>query len=429
MFFTLVPLLSWGAIPMTLEQCVQRGLVYNPEIKAYEFASEEAERGVEEAWGAFLPTLSVNYSYNKLRNSSDNERDTDYLNQSSDSFSTRLSQPLFTGFAGVAGLKHARANKDYRDTELRYIKNRLIRQINSSYYNLLYAKRRTEQWTESVGRLEEQEDIAEVWVEQRLAPQLRLHEVAAELSNARHELTRAISDQAIARAQLREWLALHPGEFIDVTGALDVLPDQPCDTLENCIKSALKLRPEIELSSLNIDMAEQDARSILARNMPRADIDAAWTDYTRDYSDSKRASDDRDYYSLTVNLSIKPFQGGRNIAAYRKQRTAIQRYRRQLDNQRNTIVTEVNTSFERLNQGYARIVDAKKTIEHASAAYDVATKSAEMGISSLEDLLDAELRLTRAELKLTDAYDAVQQARSELEYALGINVKADEAQL
>lgn len=425
----LLPTIAGATIPMTLEQCVQRGLDYNPEINAYQYASQEAERGIEEAWGAFLPTVSLNYSYNKLRNNADNERDNDYLNQNSDSFSTRLSQPLFTGFSGLAGLKHARANKDYRDTELRYIKNRLIRQINSSYYNLLYAKRRTEQWTESVKRLEEQEDIAEVWVEQRLAPQLRLHEVAAELSNARHELTRAISDQAIARAQLREWLALHPGEVIDVTGSLDALPEQPCGTLKTCIKSALKQRPEIQLSSLNIDMAEQDARSILARNLPRAEIDAAWTDYTRDYSDSKRTSDDRDYYSLTLNLSIKPFQGGRNIAAWRKQRTAIQRYRSQLDNQRNTIVTEVNTSFESLNQGYARIKDAKKTIEHARAAYDVATKSTEMGIYSLEDLLDAELRLTRAELKLTDAYNAVQQAHSELEYALGINVKADEAQL
>ncbi len=424
----LLPAFAGAAIPLTLDQCIQRGLNYNPEIIAYELASEEAARGIDEAWGAFLPTLSLNYSYNKLRNSSDNERDNDYLDQNSDSFSTRLSQPLFAGFSSVAGLKRARADKEYRDTELRYIKNRLIREISSSYYNLLYAKRRTEQWRESVQRLEEQQEIASAWVEQRMAPQLRWHEVAAELANARHELTRAISDQAIARAQLREWLALHPGEDIDVSGTLATLPELPCETLEACIETALELRPEVELNRLNIAMAQEDARVILARNLPRADLDAAWTDYTRDY-DTDYPSDERDYYSITLNLSMKPFQGGRNISAWRKQRIAVDRYRQQLAKQRNTIVSEVNTSFERLTQGYARIKDARKSIEHASAAYDVASKSAEMGMFSLEDLLDAELRLTRAELKLTDAYEAVQQARSQLEYALGTYVNLEQKPL
>jgi outer membrane protein TolC len=423
LIWVVLPLpLAVAAVPMTLQDCIQRGLEYNPEIKAYELASEEADRGIEEAWGAFLPTLSINYSYNKLRNNASNERDNDYLDQNSNSFSTRLTQPLFTGLSGVAGIKRARANKEYREAELRYIKNQLIKQVSMSYYNLLYAQRRTQQWRESVSRLAEQQEIAAAWVEQRLAPQLRLHEVAAELSNARHELTRAISDQAIARAQLREWLALYPGEDIDIKGNLDDLATKPCPDLETCIEDALNQRPEIELSRMNIEMARQDAKSILARNFPRAELDAAWTDYQREY-DTNYPEDERDYYSVTLNLSMKPFQGGRNISAWRKQRVVVDRYRQQLANQRNTIVTEVNTSFEKLNQGYARISDAKKTIEHARAAYDVAIKSTEMGMYSLNDLLDAELRLTRAELKLTDAFNAVQQARLGLEYALGKYVR------
>ena len=414
----LTPALLFAAVPMTLDECIQRGLEYNPEINAYELAGQEADRGVEEAWGAFLPTLSLNYSYNKLSNNASDESDSDYYDQNSDSFSTRLTQPLFTGFSGVAGLKRARANKQYREAELRYMKNRLIQEISRSYYSLLYARKRTQQWRESVSRLESQEQIAAAWVEQRLAPQLRLHEIAAELSNARHELTRAISDQAIARAQLREWLALAPGTEIDVKGSLEQRFANPCTNLDACIELALQQRPEIELSRLNIKMAEQDARAILARNLPRAELNAAWTDYQRDY-DNYDTSDKRDYYSVTLNLSMTPFQGGRNISAWRKQRIAIDRYRQNLAKQSNTIVAEVNTSFEELNQGRARIQDAIKTIEEARAAYEVATKSVEMGMYSLDDLLEAELRLTRAELKLTDAQVATQQAGVRLKYSIG----------
>lgn len=408
---------AFSAQPMILDECIQRGLEHNPEINAYELASEEADRGIEEAWGAFLPTLSLNYNYNKLRNNADDERDNDYLDQNSDSFSTRITQPLFTGFSGVAGLRRARANKEYREAELRYIKNQLIREVSISYYDLLYAQRRSLKWRESVSRLEEQQEIATAWVEQRLAPELRLHEIAAELSNARHELTRAISDQAIARAQLREWLALHPGESIHISGDLSTIESEPCPDLQTCIETALKQRPEIELSKMNIEMARQDAKAIRARNLPRAELDAAWTDYQRDY-DSDYPGDARDYYSVTLNLSMKPFQGGRNISAWRKQRIAVDRYRQQLANQRNVIVAEVSTSFEELAQGQARILDAMKAIEHARAAYDVASKSAEMGMYSLDDLLEAELRLTRAELKLTDAYIATQRATAGLKFAI-----------
>jgi hypothetical protein len=38
-----------AAVPMKLDECIQRGLEYNPEINAYELASEEADRGIEEA--------------------------------------------------------------------------------------------------------------------------------------------------------------------------------------------------------------------------------------------------------------------------------------------------------------------------------------------------------------------------------------------
>jgi outer membrane protein TolC len=216
---------------------------------------------------------------------------------------------------------------------------------------------------------------------------------------------------------LREWLALHPGEDVDIEGNLDDLAAKPCSDLQTCIEEALSNRPEIELSRMNIEMARQDAKAILARNLPRAELDAAWTDYQREY-DTNYPEDERDYYSVTLNLSMKPFQGGRNISAWRKQRIVIDRYRQQLANQRNTIVAEVSSSFEEINQGEARIKDARKAIEHARAAYQVASKSAEMGMFSLEDLLDAELRLTRAELKLTDAYVATQRATAGLKYAI-----------
>ena len=78
------------AAPLTLEQCIERGLEFNPKVKAYRLAVGEADEGISEAWGAFLPTLSVDYNYTYLENN-ETTLDTDYRSQNSERWTSRLS--------------------------------------------------------------------------------------------------------------------------------------------------------------------------------------------------------------------------------------------------------------------------------------------------------------------------------------------------
>ncbi len=418
-FALLFPVLTIAA-SLTLQQCINRGLANNPEVKAYQLAVEEAGQGVNEAWGAFLPTLSFNYGYNDLTsNNNGSGITTDYLDQTSDTFSCRLSQPLFTGLSGIAGLKRARQSKRYRQVESDYMKKQLIKEISTSFYSLLHANQQAVQWEKSVQRLEQQKNIAAAWVKQRLAPRLRLYEVEVEISNARFELIRAKADKAVATAQLREWLAYDPLYDVQIDGSLQLETELPCLDLNGCYQQALDHRPEIELAELNIEMARQDAKIIVARNLPQASLDASWTDYQRDYSDSRIPSDNREYYTVSLNLSIKPFQGGRNVSAWRKQRLAEKRLQQRQISQHDSIISEVQILVEKYKESKALIDTAKNTLSTAREAYELSAKSAELGIVSLDDLLDAELRLTRAEVQLTNSYAALQQAQILLDFALG----------
>lgn len=407
------------AEPLTLEQCIERGLAQNPEIKAYTLAIDEADQGINEALGAFLPTLGFNYVLNQLSNGNSNEVDSDYLDQNSDSFTVRLTQPLFTGLGGVAGLKKARQSKQYRQYELQYVRLQLVREIQTSFYDWIHARQRAAQWRESVRRLEKQSAIAAAWVEQRLAPRLRLLEIGVELSNARHELIRAGSEEAIARAKLREWLAASADEPLEISGSLAAEVAELCADLAGCQAMALEKRPELVLARLNIDMARQDAKSVLARNLPHAQLDASWVDFQRDYDESAYDDLNRDYYSVGLSLSFTPFQGGRNLSAWRRLRIAADRLEQQLVNQRHAILTEVETGYQQLDESRARIRNADDTINEARAAYEMASRSAQLGIVSLNELLDAELRLTRAEINLINSLHARSVARVRLLFALG----------
>jgi len=406
------------ASTLTLEQCINRGLTHNPEVEAYRLAIDEASEGINEAWGAFLPTLSIGYNHSELSNGNSSESDTDYLDQNSDNFSCRLTQPLFTGLAGVAGLERARRSLEYRQVELTYMKKQLVREISTSFYSLLYARQRAEQWKKSIQRLEQQKNIATAWVEQRLAPRLRLYEIEVELSNANHELIRARADQAVASSQLRQWLAYEPDYEAEINGDLQQEIILPCLELDGCFQQALAHRPEIELSRLNIEMARQDAKIIMARNLPQVSIDGSWTDYQRDYEDSRYPDNDRDYYSVSLNMSMKLFQGGKNISAWRRQNIKVDRLRQQQLSQRHTIISEVQTRFEQLKESRAGIDNAKNGLVKAREAYNFSAKSVELGILSLNDLLSAEIRLTQAEINKIDAVIAHLQARVWLDYVV-----------
>jgi len=408
-----------SAAPLTLNQCIQHGLTHNPEIKAYQFSVDEAQQGINEAWGSFLPTLSINYGITQLSNGASGERDTDYLDQESDTLSCRLTQPLFTSFSGMAGLKRARQSREYRTTELRYMQQQLVREISITFYDLLYAQQLSNQWLVSVERLKQQATIASAWVEQQLAPKLRLLEINVELSNARQQYIQATTKKSIASARLSEWLALDVGQDINIDGTLTEQVVDPCATIADCIIQSQQ-RAELKLAQLNIDMARQDAKMIRARNLPQAQIEASWVDYQRDYDQSSYPDDDRDYYSVTLNLSFKPFQGGRNISAWRKQKIAVDRYHQMQLRQKNAITTEVQTRYHQLIESRARIVNANQTLIAATEAYQFASKSAELGVVSIDDLLNAELRLTRAEISLVDSYHALQQSRVYLDSAVGI---------
>nr|WP_320051343.1 TolC family protein [uncultured Desulfuromonas sp.] len=410
---------------LSLQQCLQLGLSQNPEIRSYMLSHEEADVAIKEAWGEFLPTLSFEYRYNQLSNDSSKETDNDYLDQDSDSFSCRLTQPLFSGLSGVAGVKHARTFRDYRQQELNAILLQRTREIRTSFYEYLQASQRSEQWRASVGRLESQKEIATAWVEQELAPRLRLLETEVELSNARHELIRSEAEKAVAKARMRQWLALSPQEDFDLIGNFD-RPETFCGaSLESCIEQALQRRPELAAAQLDVELARLDKNKIMARNMPQAQLEASWTDYQRDYDTDQYNDDDRDYYSVSLNVTMRPFQGGKNYYAWRKQNVTIDRLTQRLAYQRHAIVNEVETRYQQLHEARARINNGQDALSAARAAYEVASRSAELGVVSLNDLLDSELRLTRAEISLIDSQAAWQLARVQLDYAVAGEVRQD----
>jgi outer membrane protein TolC len=320
---------------------------------------------------------------------------------------------------GVAGLSKARKVRNYRKYDLLLIKQELARDIQTTFYDILQAGQIIAKWTESVKRLESQKDIARAWIAQELAPRLRLMEVESELFNALQQLASARARLAIAEARLRELLALQDNEPVELEGRLENSYAVNCGNAEACLDQALSQRPEIKLAQLNIDMAREDKKMIISRNLPRVSLDANWIDYTREFDEASLDGEDYSYYTVALNVNMRPFQGGQSLFAYRRQKLTVNRLENELFHSRAAIVAEVKSRYQQFVEAKAYVDSAAKGLDLAREIYNITEHSSRLGVTSLDDLLNAELRLTRAEVNKIDADFALQKARINLGYAAG----------
>jgi len=395
---------------LNLEKCIQRGLKESTELKSYALQIDEAVQGINESYGNFLPNLGVTYNYGRLINDDTGESDTDFIENQNQTLTIRLSQPLFTGLSGVVGVKKAKLYREYQKVE--YLRGQLliIDRIVTSFYDKLLAKKRMELLNNSIDRLNKQREIVSAWVKQRMAPKLRLMEIEVELSTAKHRLIKSKSEADIAKARLAELLVVHPDQNFEISGTFDSPMVLVCDQPAECRELALNNRPELKTAEINLKIAGLEGREILALNMPQVRLDGSWVDYNRKFNDPIETSADesydeekRDYFSVMLNVSFEPFQGGRNISAYRRQRIVQRRLQQVLITTKRKIMTEVEVRFSQREDSQAAIVNNSKRVEEAKNTQMVANKSAVLGVGSLRDVLNAEIRLTAAQISLEES--------------------------
>lgn len=407
------------AEPLSLQASVARALSENPQLKAHALGVDEAREDVSGAWGDFLPTLGLSYGRNKMTNDSAAERDADYLDQRSSSSTVTLSQSLFSGFSGVAGVKRSDLGLEHQGLQLRASQSQVVREIRRDFYTVLQAQALLDLWEAAIKRLERQKEIANAWYEQQLATRLRLLEVEVELSSAIQQREAARASLATARARMAHWLALPTPDELVLAGSLEDAGGVPFPPLAECLEIARRERPDLEMAALNIGMAEQDKVQITARSLPRVDLEGSWTDYNRKYENGRFPDDQRDYYNVGLKISVQPFQGGKNIVAWRRQGLTVEKMRQQHLETAKAIDTEVRTAYSQWQDSEAQLTASVETQRQATQAWEFAERALELGVGSLRDLLDAELRRTRAEITRLNALHYRQRTRADLAYALG----------
>jgi len=451
--FVLLCLLSMGSVSifsqdimvLDLEQSVSIALQNNPELKMAEKEVGKAKAGVGEAYATLLPTVDANVNFQHAwelqRNLIPNflkpmlaplapvipelEQMPDFVElvfglENTFRYGVTLTQPLFLGGAGIAGVQMAKAGLRASEYLLETKKQALIYRTTDAFYGCLVTKELIQVQEEALEEAEANLDIVLKKYEVGSASGLDKMRAEVEVANLKPSLISARNSYRSALTGLRTVLGLSDDVEIEIQGALEFVPDAwGNQSLEDLLNQAYQYRPELLALGSQKRMAAKGVSLARSEFLPKLFFQSDYS-FLGMRNDLRFQSDDFNKgFTSAVSLQIPIFHGFRSVRQYQKASLdfkIVQDSEKQLQD---GIVAEVEISYNTFKEAEEKYQAALESVSLAEEALRLANLMYEEGASTQLDVLSSQLALTRARLNRISALYEYQKARYALRRATG----------
>jgi outer membrane protein TolC len=329
-----------------------------------------------------------------------------------------LSQPLYTGGRVAGEIEAARQEALAAGTDIDTGLRDLVLETITAYWDLVSARENERVLAESIASyeadLKQVRDRADVG----MAARNDVLNVQVERDQAELSRLRAANNAGVANENLVRLLGLPPGSRVEPTetAAATAPPDEP---VEGLVTKALEARPEVAGLRARAAAAEASVRIARSARLPQASLDAGF-DYARPNLRILPLTDTwNDSWRIGVSVSLQAFDGGRTSAAVAQARAQAEAVRRQLDDLERRVRLDVTASALDLSTRRAALAVAERNLEAARENVRVSQDRYREGLIPASELLDAESRLLQSGLARTRSATELQQARANLDRAVG----------
>jgi outer membrane protein len=431
---------------LTLGQSVEVAMLKNPEYQIAEKEWEKSKKAIWEAYSAILPTVDANVNFQrawKIQTSlvpnflkpilsplasvvPEFALMPDYVPisfglRNTLTYGAMLTQPLFLGGAGVAGIKMAYNGE--RSAKLNYESKRqnLIYQVSDAFYRCLLAKNLIQVQTEALEQAEKNFENVKKRYEVGSASGFERMRAEVEVANLKPELIAAKNNYQASLTGFRMIIGLEKQTAFELEGDLEFVYDEyDAIPLEDLQLQALEHRPEIQTLQAQKNLAANGL--ILARSqfLPKLF-------FSTDYSflamrgDTKFTQDDFSKgFTSALSLQIPIFHGFKNCKQYQK---AVLDYKITQDMEKQIldgIRAEIEIAYNDFHEASQKYHAALESIELAEESLRLANLTYEEGASTQLDVLSSQLAFTRSKLNYASALYDYQMARYRIRKVTGM---------
>lgn len=427
---------------LTLDGSVELAFKNNP---SYQIALKEvtkAKASVTEAYSNVMPQLNASAAYQHSWEIQTNtipnflkdmfppgypgvDQMPDYVSisfglENTITMGASLTQPLFLGGAGIAGIKMAGSAARASERNLEKVKQDLLYQTVSTFYGCLVAKEVTLVQEEALQQSQENLDMVQKKYNAGAASKFDLMRAEVNVANTKPNAISARNQYKMALTRLKMVLALPVETEIQVEGELLYETDDFTTlSMPDYRQMALQNRPEIQALQEQKAMSQQGITLARSNFLPKLFFA---TDYSYLGMTNKWSITDPEYsrgFTSAISLQLPLFTGLKNNKQYQKSKID---YRMMLDTEKQVadgVFAEVEAIYNTFIEAKEKYEAANENVDLASETFRLATMMYEEGTNTQLDVFTAQLGLTSARLNYLSSLYEYQLARYALRKATG----------
>lgn len=401
---------------LSLDELIQIALINNPQIDSAFEQKGQREGQLTQARSLYLPQLSVNGQFSRVRIDELQPVDEDNMVHGG----ANVSQLIFDFGQTTGAIDAGQSNLEASKANMEQVSQGIVLLVSQAFYNVLEKKHLISVAEQAVSNYEQHLDRAKEFFQAGIRTRIDVVNAEVELSSARLRLLRSRYNLKSARVALERILGLVPNngsyELATILNDLERVDEQmPLlpGPLEQLLLTASEQRQDIRQQKAFIKTAEAVIRQSESGYWPSIGATAGLDGYETDLPAFQ------DQWNAGVGLTWELFSGfrtqGETVEAKAFHRENLYRLR-----ELELLVTqEVTDSLIRADEGRESVLLNMETVRLATENLELASERYKAGLNDMIEYNDAELRYTAAQGDLISSYFAYLTSLARIDYSIG----------
>ena len=422
----LIILLAGNSFAMTLKESIDVALKNNPSVIAAQKKAAAAGARLNQAVGAFFPTVKISGSYSDLHSDPQVMQvtfggTTQNLSISSattsKSLAATVSQPLLQ--AGLLpGFKMAQRASDAADQDLQKAIRDTAYEVTSAYFGVLSADKLTKVAEDSLKLARSHLDQVQAMLDSGVVTKADLLRAEVQVANSEVALTKARNNFELAKDSFNNVL----GKGIDEPVVLSETPQSDMPALPDypsLLKTAYDNRPDWKGFSYSRNIAEENLSLARTAYFPSINLNGQIGNQITDYPDYESNINS---WSVTGVVSWTLFDGLGIQNRIREAAANLDAQRASEDQVRSSIALDVRNAYLNLKSVIETIGSAKKAVAFAEENYKVSSLRFSSGVGTNIEVIDAQVAFAQAKTDYLNAIFGLEIAKARVNKAVGQEV-------
>ncbi len=415
---------------LTLEESI--GIALERSLAALSAAEEIRAKEYEErsARADFYPKLSTGYSYTRLDDETVDEANRRLpagfttVRRNTYTFDVTATQPVFTGWALTTTRDLASLGVDIAKIQKETTIQDLVLNVKDAYFGILKAEKLETVAKQAVEQLEAHLEVAQAFYEEGIIAKNELLQTEVEMAQSRQDLIKATNAVALAQSLFNKLLRREINEEVRIKDILEYSPVEL--SLDQALKKAEVMRPEIKEVSLNVLSAEKTVKLSKSDYYPTLNLVGNYQRETDDVFLEYIPGEDPDRWTLTLQAEWTFWEWGKRRHEVAAARARLAKARYLLDEIKDNIQLEVKEAYLSLREAAKNIQVAKTAVVQAEENFRMNEERYKQQVATSTDVLDAQTLLTQARTNYFNALSDHNIAWARLEQAMGIGYERGE---